>query len=215
MRCAVGLEFRTPLLRQPRIEHLSECRTLDSPDSIAIKEICGVVHSSQRRCAFLNLRTLLLLQVAELGNILDVEVNGIRESTGHRQVRRVLDWQDGSCGMQRIDKYEPGSEFAAAPRRKRGEIMEIADPPRFARARRVDLRHEAPLAIAGDRIRIKSHGSHDQRGLRLTVIAFGVQRVPPESKINGDGERSLANQEAVNINRRCPVVDLRELHALT
>ena len=55
--------------------------------------------------------------------------------------------------MKWVDKDEVGTEIAATPLRKLGEVGEIAEPPGLMRSHRVQLRGEAPTPTTGEALR--------------------------------------------------------------
>lgn len=116
--------------------------------------------------------------------------------------------------MQRVDEDEAGAELAPAPGGQGAQIVQVAHAPGAGRPHRVDLRHEAPLARAGDGLGVESVRRDDQgRGLPQ-ALGLGDDLVPAQWQVAGNREARLAHEDAVDLDGLDPVVHLPERAAL-
>ncbi len=199
-----------------QLEHGLQGRALRRPARVAVERVDGV--RGLRRLG-LPLQQLALGggHVGDLGHRLDADVDRVDEAARRRQVRRRLHRADGLRGVQRVDEHEVGAEVGGAPDRQLGEVVEVAEAPRPARAHRVQLGHEAPAAaLAGERggqlEPLRRHHERAARGGGLTGrLDPGHEPVPAERQVGGHREGRLAHLRAVDHPRVDPVVLLRQL----
>ena len=149
---------------QPRLVDRLEGRPLGPPDGVAVEQVGGEVQLAQlARPAARRASATAGVSARVLRDVLDAQVHRVGEAPRDGQVRRRRHRRHRRRRVQRVDEDEAGAELASAPRGQRGEVVQVAHAPRLRRAHRVDLRHEAPLAVAGDRVRVEAVRRHDER----------------------------------------------------
>jgi hypothetical protein len=169
---AVGRELqqRLALLDEERVERgvTLEARerelervALETPDGVTVDVAVRVQRAAERgevieRCA----------DVGRAGHVLDAEVDRVQEAPARRVVRR---WLLRERRSRRVERAH-GDDARAAPGRPLGEpaeIGQVADAPRLARTRRVQLQRPAPRAQALRQV--AAAGADDQARRRTTV----------------------------------------------
>ena len=118
---------RTALRRHLLVEELLQYLQLGLEDGVAVNLLCGVVALAELGSQLGHIILQLWAQELELRNILDADVNGVDETAGGGQVRRILHWRERFTCMQRVNKEE------VIVRRenlcKLGQVAEITHAP--------------------------------------------------------------------------------------
>ena len=104
--------------------------------------------------------------VADLGDVLDPDVDRVDEPPGRRQVGRGLHRRHRLGGVQRVDQDEVRAEVARRPAGQLAEVGQVADAPGAAASARSTAGSSGPNARpAGQRRRQLEPGrGDDQRG---------------------------------------------------
>ena len=159
-----GLAFEA---REDRLQRLH----LEPKDRVAIDPAAGVERVPGGDPALAVAR----VQVLPTQNLLDPQEERVAEPAAGRIVGAGLDRRDRRGGAERVDHHHAAAE-AARPAPQPRQIRQIADPPAAARARRVDLRREAPgREILG---KVAAPGADDDQRLAAAagqelVVAVG------------------------------------------
>ena len=158
-----------------------------------------------------------VLEPAQLGNVLDPQVEGVHEAPRGRQVRRGLHRRDRLGGVQGVDQHEVGVVRGRGPGRQVGKVAQVAHAPRLGRAHLVQLCHQAhdPTLGHGGRQR-EALRSHDEGGLHGAGVdrghvEAGHEAVPAHGQVTGHLEGRLTQRAAVDLAVGHPSVDLRYL----
>ncbi len=119
-------------------------------------------------------------EAAQLGDVLDAQVDGVGEAAGGGAVRRGVGGRSRYGGVQRVDLYEAAAERASGPGGQVGEVAQVPHAPGAAGEQGVQLHHEA-VGAAGRR----GHpvGGDDQVGAGGAAVGrVGAQGVDAEGE---------------------------------
>jgi hypothetical protein len=156
-------------------------------------------------------------EVPGLPHVLDADVQRVDEAPARGQVGRGRHGGPWLGRGQRVHEHEVRTGPVRAEPGEVCEVRQVPDPPRGARAHRVELRHESPGAPSrAQGVReLEALRRHDERRARLRPVARRVDLVPPQGQVLGDGEGRPAHGPPVDRAGLDVVVDLRQVATLT
>ena len=129
LAAAESLELGITLRGAADAEHHLERATLRLPDRIAIEQRRRCIALAHREGEPVDAIARLGGQQTVLRNVLDAQIDGIREPPGDGKVRGRGHRRRWRRRMERIDEHEPGAELAAAPARQLRAVAEVAQAP--------------------------------------------------------------------------------------